>query len=47
MNWVDDMISEKHKRIAGLLMVSFRTNYNNAGNIIISNSIIVIAANRG
>ena len=37
MNWVDDMISDKHIRIARLLVVSFCTNYNNADSKIKSN----------
>ena len=40
MNWVQEMISEKHQRIAGLLIRSFRTNYNSADTKIKSNAII-------
>lgn len=40
MNWVQEMISEKHQRVAGLLIRSFRTNYNSVNHKIKSNDII-------
>jgi hypothetical protein len=46
-NWVDDMISEKHRRIAGLLIKSLQTNYNCSSRKIKSNEIIVKLRARG
>lgn len=47
MNCAPEIISVKHKRIAGLLMLSFRTNYNSCTNKIKSNAIIVKLRERG
>jgi hypothetical protein len=46
-NWVDDMISDKHIRIARLLVVSFCSNYNSSDNKIKSNAIIQKLRERG
>lgn len=40
MRTTDNDISDKHKKIAGLLMLSFRTNYNSCERKIKSNLII-------
>lgn len=47
MNWVDDMISDKHKNIARLLIASLCTNYNSPDNKIKSNLIITRLRERG
>lgn len=47
MNWQQEMISEKQQRIAGLLIRSFRTNYNSANSKIKSGDIINKLSERG
>jgi hypothetical protein len=38
--WVNDMISDKHRRVAHLLIISLQTNYNSSSRKIKSNEII-------
>lgn len=44
---VENIISDKQKRIAGLLMLSFRTNYNSSFLKIKSNAIVAKLRERG
>jgi hypothetical protein len=47
MSWVKDMISDKHIRIARLLILSLKTNYNSQDYKIKSHEVIVKLRERG